>query len=58
MKSIADFLLNSSNKTSFLGDLLKGAIRADLIFPFPAQEKDSGVELARPILKISAPIVA
>lgn len=43
MTSIGDLLLNSGNKTSFLGTLLAGTVRGDLVFPFPAQEKDDEI---------------
>ncbi|NEQ35168.1 MAG: hypothetical protein F6K40_02110 [Okeania sp. SIO3I5] len=40
---MADFLLKSSDKTSFLGNLLAGTVRGDLVFPFPEQEKDDEI---------------
>ncbi|GFZ92502.1 acyl-CoA dehydrogenase family protein [Okeania sp. KiyG1] len=43
MKSLTSLLLNSANKTSFLGNLLTGTVRGDLVFPFPAQEKEDEI---------------
>lgn len=43
MKSITNFLLDSAGTTSFLGNLLTGKIRIDLIFPFPIQEKSDEI---------------